>query len=153
MPASVLAGMNLRMSSPLPAAQRVIAIVEDDGAVLNSLEFALVAEDYAVCAFAHALEARDSAEILAADCLVVDYAMPDLDGVALLRELRRRGLRSPAIVIASNPTQRCRQDARAVGAPLVEKPLLGDDLVIQVRAALAASKVKPDAAASPSTPS
>ena len=120
-----------------PAASRLIAVVEDDRAVLNSLEFALEAEGYVVLAFGKATDAKDSLDVLNADCLVVDYAMPDLSGVELLKELRDRGLSCPAIVIASNPKLRCRQEVRAADAPLIEKPLMGRDLVDQISKALA----------------
>ncbi len=111
----------------------LIAIVEDDVAVLNSLEFALGAQGYAVCAFERALDALHSDEILGADCLLTDYALPDLDGAALLHALRSRGLTCPAIFIASSPTARCRQEALQAKAPLIEKPLLGENLYDQIR--------------------
>lgn len=114
----------------------LIGIVEDDLAVLHSLEFALQAEGYDVCALASAAAASRSSELMGADCLIVDYALPDGTGVALLLALRRRGLRCPAIVIASNPTAQCRRDSRVVGAPLIEKPLMGEALSAAIQAAL-----------------
>lgn len=115
----------------------LIAIVEDDRAVLNSLEFSLQADGYDVCGFSCANEARDSAEIMDADCIVVDYALPDLTGVDLLRLLRKRGLTCPAIVIASTPKAKHWSDARSAGAPLLEKPLMGAELRDQIRTSLA----------------
>jgi len=132
--------MSNLMLQKTPLAQRLIAVVEDDRAVLNSLEFALQAGGFGVCGFEQALEARDSDIIMDADCLVVDYAMPGLTGIDLLRELRGRGLKCPAIIIASNPKPGCRRDAQAAGAPLVEKPLMGDDLIDQIRASIASSR-------------
>jgi len=110
----------------------LIAVVEDDPAVLNSLEFALRAEGYAVCPATCAADARASPDFHRADCLVVDYALPDGTGTVLLSELRLGGLRCPAIVIASNPTRECRRQAHAAGAPLVEKPLMGGTLIDQI---------------------
>jgi DNA-binding response OmpR family regulator len=124
------------MLAPPPKLPKLIAVVEDDKAVLASLQFALQADGYDVCGFERATEARDSDEILSADCLVLDYGMPDLSGVALLNALRGKGLRSPAIIIASNPTARCRQESRDAGVPLVEKPLMGAELGDRIRAAL-----------------
>ncbi len=110
----------------------LIAIVEDDRAVLNSLQFALEAQGYAVCGFERAVDALNSSEIMSADCLVLDYGLPDVDGVALLLALRRRGAASPAMIIASNPSARCRQEASLAGAPVIEKPLMGDVLVQRI---------------------
>lgn len=128
------------MAAPAPKALPLIAIVEDDRAVLNSLEFALQSEGYAVCGFERWTDAMASAEVLEADCVVLDYAMPGLTGVALLDRLRANGLACPAIVIASNPGRQCRQEVQAAGAPLVEKPLLDDALGAHIRAALATPK-------------
>ncbi len=118
---------SLRMHSPVPPAG-LIAIVEDDGAVLSSLAFAMRAQGYAVRAFDRSLDALHSDEILDADCILLDYALPNLDGAALLHALRSRGLSCPAIFVASSPTPRCRQEVAEAGAPLIEKPLMGEDL-------------------------
>ena len=115
---------------------RLIGVVEDDAAVLNSLEFSLQAEGYRVCAFTCAADVDVSQEILHADCLVIDFALPDRTGAALLRALRKRGMTCPAMIIASSPTARCRQEVGAVGAPLVEKPLMGPELIDHIRQAL-----------------
>jgi len=131
------------MASRRSRARRVIAVIDDDAAVLNSLEFALQTEGYAVCAFERPADALASTEILAADCLVVDYAMPGLSGVALLDRLRARGLACPAIVIASNPNVRCRKEVRAARAILVEKPLMGAALGDRIHAALHPGSVTP----------
>ncbi len=121
----------------VPQRAPLIAIVEDDCAVLNSLEFSLQVDGYDVCGFNCAHAARDSIEIMQADCLVLDYALPDLTGVDLLRLLRQRGLTCPAILIASTPKARHWNDARSVGAPLLEKPLIGPELRDEIRSALA----------------
>lgn len=120
-----------------PHSQQLIAIVEDDAAVLNSLEFSLQTQGYAVCSFAKAADALGSQEILGADCLVVDYVLPDLDGANMLLALRRRALACPAIMIASNPSLQCRNAATRVGARLLEKPLMGGVLEDAIRSALA----------------
>jgi FixJ family two-component response regulator len=125
--------------SPGSSRPPLIAIVEDDRAVLNSLEFSLQADGYAVCGFQRPADARDSTEIMQADCLVLDYGLPDLTGIDLLHVLRDRGLRCPAIVIASTPTARQWREAAEAGAPLLEKPLMGAMLTDRIRSALAAN--------------
>jgi FixJ family two-component response regulator len=114
----------------------MIAVIEDDVAVLHSLQFALEAQGYRVCAFERASEALSRPALQGVDCLVIDYGLPDLTGVALLGRLRKRGVTCPAVFIASTPTARCRREVAASGAQLVEKPLLGDVLGDQIRAML-----------------
>lgn len=110
-------------------AERHIAVVEDDGAVRASLEFALEAHGYQVSGFACAKDAIDSPSIGKTDCLVIDYALPDIDGLTMLELLRQRGLSHPAIIIASDPTGRCRAEAEKAGAPLIEKPIMAEALL------------------------
>lgn len=118
---------------PSPKHSRLIAVIEDDRAVLDALEFTLQTQGYAVCTFARGRDALRSRTIAGADCLVIDYAMPEMDGITLLRALRRRGLKCPAIIIASNPTLECRKGAMAANAPLLEKPLMDDVLGRRIR--------------------
>jgi FixJ family two-component response regulator len=113
-----------------------IVVVEDDPAVLHSLQFTLETDGYRVCAFGHAAAALASPSLEQADCLVIDYGLPDLHGAALLVQLRSLGIKCPAIFIASNPTPACRRDIAAAGAPLIEKPLMGNVLGDQIRSLL-----------------
>jgi two-component system response regulator FixJ len=114
--------------SSVYAPKHLVAIVEDDAAVRDSLRFAMEADGYAVCLFETARDAIDSHSVMEADCLVIDHMLPDLDGLAMLRQLRRRGLACPAIIVAANPTTQCRQGAKRADAPLLVKPIIGADL-------------------------
>lgn len=122
--------------SALPIRSPVIGIVEDDAAVLNSLTFLLEAEGYVVLAFDHPDQAMESPDLVAADCLVIDYTLPGEDGASLLAQLRSRGVECPAILMASNPSRHCQRAAAQAGVPLVEKPLIGDVLQSRIRSAL-----------------
>ena len=113
---------------PSNAAHERIVIVEDDEAVLNSLDFMFTAAGYRVSPYATVFAAMASPDLADAVCLIVDYALPDGDGLSLLQEQRSKGVRTPAILIASTPSTRCRQQAREAGIPLMEKPLDGDSL-------------------------
>jgi FixJ family two-component response regulator len=115
---------------------RLIAIIEDDSDVLSALRFALEADGYAVCGFRDATQALGSSCIDHADCLVIDYGLPGMDGVELMQALRRRDVACPAIIITGNPTARCRREADAAGAPVLEKPLMAHALAQHIEAAL-----------------
>lgn len=93
-----------------------------DRPVLSSLQFSLAVEGFAVDN-----GASGSVDPGSARALVIDQNYRG-DGLAALRELRAKGCRTPAILIATNPTSRLRASATALGAALVEKPLLGDEL-------------------------
>ena len=103
-----------------------ITVVEDDASLLGALAFALEADGFAVAAFSKArplLEAPPPT-----DCLVVDLRLPDMDGLALIGRLRAGGVHPPAILITTNPDQRCREAAAAALVEIVEKPLMNGEL-------------------------
>lgn len=113
-----------------------ILLVDDDAAVRESLKFTLELEGFSVEAFAsaEALTAFGGPEEPA--CFILDYRLPGVDGLSLLRALRSLGVAAPAIVITSNPSRDMRARAAALDTVLIEKPLLGDELVSAVRASL-----------------
>ena len=115
----------------------LLLLVDDDPAVRASLIFSLELEGFEV-------EAFDSGEALAAyacladpACVVIDYRLPGIDGLSLLRVLRERGETCPAVIITSNPTRSVRQRTADAGAELIEKPLLNDGLTVAIRRLIA----------------
>jgi FixJ family two-component response regulator len=116
----------------------LILVVEDDSAVLASLSFRLVADGFKVCAF-------DSvARLLSADwppeiaCLVVDYGMPTMNGIDLLRHLRNRQMLVPAILVTGDSDATVRDRALAAGfVRIVNKPIRGNVLIEEIRQVLA----------------
>ena len=109
-----------------------ILLVESDPALRAALKFSLELEGFAV--EDHESGAGISAP--AADCLVLDNRMEEGNGLELLAALKRKGLSSPAIILASNPTRAMSRAITAAGARLVEKPLLCDGLVAAIRSIL-----------------
>jgi FixJ family two-component response regulator len=113
-----------------------ILLVDDDPAVRASLAFSLELEGFLIETFECAEELADRSDLPEHGCLVLDYRLPEMDGLSLLNALRRRGVRLPAILITSAPTRSVRTHAAEAGAALVEKPLLCDALTAAVRSAL-----------------
>ena len=114
----------------------LVAVVDDDPAVASSLEFALVVEGYRVNAYHSAMDyiQRQRSHV---DCLIVDYKLDGMDGIAFIEDRERRGALPPPLMIAANPSRRCRQWAAASGVPLVEKPLLDSSLTDRIRSLIA----------------
>jgi DNA-binding response OmpR family regulator len=112
-------------ASLAPRAPRIV-IVEDDPSLLGALAFALEAEGYRVGVHLEAATALGDREPV--DCLVIDLQLPDLDGLSLIAELRQNGVWAPAILITTDPDDRCRKAAAAAKVEIVEKPLLSEDL-------------------------
>ena len=52
-------------------------------------------------------------------CLVLDYNLPDMNGLALLQILRQRGTTMPAILITTHPSRALCARASAMGIRIV----------------------------------
>ena len=118
---------------PSPALTPVIAVVDDDPAVCNSLKFALELEGFSVRVY------RSGAELLAAGlfhdckCFIIDQRMPGMSGMELIAELRERKVSTPAILIISQPNKVLSARAAEAHVPIIEKPLLSNALVDKIR--------------------
>jgi two-component system, LuxR family, response regulator FixJ len=116
-----------------------VAVVDDDAAVRHALKFALEFEGLRVFLY-------DSAQALLADpeltrhgCLVIDYRMPEIDGLELVETLHERGLAIPIIMITGRATSGMRVRASRAGiATVLEKPLSDGALGDAIRSALSA---------------
>lgn len=123
------------LQKSLPGQSRPkIAVVDDDEAVRASLKFMLEIDGFTARTYSTAAAFLDSAGLDSYSCVIVDQVMPDMTGLSLLGEMRRRGYRSPAVLIVSNPTAEVRELAAAAGVPVIEKPLFGNALSEMLRA-------------------
>ena len=127
------------VNTPLQPAKwaPVVAVVDDDLAVCRSLKFSLELEGFSVRTFASAAELFAASGIDACDCFVIDQRMPGMTGMELVAQLRQQTIRSPIILLISHPNAAVRAAAAKAGVPIVEKPLLGDALVEEIREACA----------------
>jgi two-component system response regulator FixJ len=108
----------------------MVAIVDDDQAVRESLRFLLEVAGYDVTTFDSAQEYLDHLDRQSATCLVVDQHMPRTTGLQLLTLLRERGAALPTALITGSLSSDLARQATALGAVLVlEKPLAGDALL------------------------
>jgi two-component system, LuxR family, response regulator FixJ len=114
----------------------MILIVEDDEGVREALRFSLATEGHAVRTFASAASILAARDLPESGCLVFDYRLPGMNGLDLLTELRRRGVRLPAVLITTLPSNGLRAQAAAAHVPIIEKPLTGDALSNWVRESL-----------------
>ena len=120
------------LTRPLPA----LIVVDDDAAVRQSLKFALEMEGFAVWLYADARALLDEPNLPTYGCLLIDYYLPDLDGLQLLAKLRNRGVVLPAFLVTGHPSLALRRRVEQAGIRLVEKPLLGDGLADMIRNSL-----------------
>lgn len=117
-----------------------VLVVDDDAAVRASLKFALEVEGFQVKLYDRGAALLADANLPERACLVVDYRMPDIDGIELIERLRRLNVTLPAILITVRVTKQLRMLAQKLGLTAVlEKPLSDSELVESIRAALAST--------------
>ena len=85
----------------MPEEPRVV-VIDDDEAVLDSLQALLAAEGLSASTFSSARAFLDDHARGLLACLVTDVRMPDMDGLELLAALKRRGPLPPVIVITGH---------------------------------------------------
>jgi two-component system response regulator FixJ len=119
-------------------AGNLIALVEDDDRVRISLSALLRAAGYREAAFESAEKLLAHGMPEEADCLVADVRLPGMDGVALVGELRRRGDRTPVVVVTGHADIPLAVRAmRAGAADFVEKPYGDEQLLASINRAIA----------------
>lgn len=124
-----------------PAEQRsaerpLLTLVDDDAAVGDSLKFLLEMEGFDVATFPNATAVLGALPPDRRGCLVLDFNLPEMDGLDLLSRLRAAGVGQPAVLITSHPNAKLRARARARRVEIVEKPLLTNALVEAVGRAI-----------------
>lgn len=112
----------------------IVAVVDDDQRLLESLEDLLESAGYGVRAFASA-EALLASGLGAMDVLVTDIGMPGMDGFALRDLVQERRPELPVLLITGRHEFADRNPARASGR-LFRKPFDGRALLAAIDHAL-----------------
>jgi EAL domain-containing protein (putative c-di-GMP-specific phosphodiesterase class I)/CheY-like chemotaxis protein len=117
---------------PTPAtssAPRVL-LVDDEPVTARGYARLLMAEGYDVTVANAGREAARLAENIGFDVVVSDLAMPDMDGLGLLRAIRRNDLDVPMIFLTGSPALETAVRAIEYGAfRYLVKPVGGDELI------------------------
>src|SRR3982750_1393414 len=114
-----------------------LLLVDDDPPIRRMLEQTLSAEGYSVSAAADGGAALAAVERSLPDAIVLDVSMPGLDGRAVTRRLRAKGLRVPILLLTARDAVHERVAGLDAGADdYLVKPFDTDELGARVRALL-----------------
>jgi two-component system response regulator FixJ len=124
------------VSSPKPT----VYVADDDADVLGSLRFLLETDGFKVLTFRNGTALLKALDHTPVDCFLIDYRMPDINGVDLARGLRERGVMAPVILISGHYDDGLAARAAAAGVrDFLLKPLLDDNLAKRIRNAISAN--------------
>jgi FixJ family two-component response regulator len=102
----------------------VIAIVDDDPSFREALERFLKTFTVRVRSFASGEEFLESSELRRVSCLLLDLAMPGMNGIEVKQELGARGLRIPTIFVTAHADEEMEPHLMAAGAiAILPKPV------------------------------
>jgi two-component system response regulator MprA len=114
-----------------------VLVVDDDPPIRRMLERTLAAEGYAVAVAGDGGAALASVERSAPDVVVLDVAMPGMDGLAVCRRLRRAGLLLPILLLTARDALPDRVSGLDAGADdYLVKPFAPEELLARIRALL-----------------
>jgi FixJ family two-component response regulator len=118
----------------------LVAVVDDDESVRESLPDLLNEFGFAAVSFSSARAFLTSESMPRTDCLVLDIAMPGMSGFDLQQELKSRGGQIPIIFITAHKDDALRTRAYQNGAAgFLLKPFSDTDLLRALTNALETS--------------
>lgn len=117
----------------------MVHIVDDEEALRDSTRAVVAAAGFRTATYASAQEFLSG--IREPGCALVDVRMPEMDGIALLREMEARHMDMPVIVMTGFADVPLAVNAMKAGASdLVEKPCPRDELIAAIKRALSKTK-------------
>ena len=123
------------------ALRSTVFVLDDHAVVRDSLQWLVEANGIAVQTYASASEFFADYDLRRPGCLLIDVSMPGMGCLALLDELRARGIRLPVILMSgSRDPDVAVQAARYGVLDFLEKPFTDTLLLQRVRRGLALDK-------------
>jgi DNA-binding response OmpR family regulator len=122
-----------------------VLLVEDEPRIASFLEKGLRAKGYATTVVSDGRGALDALRRGEHDLVVLDLGLPDVDGLAVLEELRGTGDRTPVIVLTARDDVRVTVAALDAGADdYMAKPFAFDELLARIKVRLRAAPAAED---------
>jgi putative two-component system response regulator len=139
--------MTWELRRSLSANRRLrVLCVDDEPVILHILRRLLEVQGFEVVTCGDATTALSTFTEGAFDFVMTDIHMPGMDGLALTRALRDRQPELPVIIVTGHGTVDTAIEALREGATgMLVKPFTGQELMVEVRRALAAAQMRYEA--------
>ncbi len=114
-----------------------ILLVEDEKSLADIIKKGLEDEGYAVDVAYNGEDGLFMAENEPSDLILLDIMLPIIDGMRILKRIRRRGVKSPVLLLTAKDTIMDKVSGLDSGADdYLTKPFLFDELLARIRALL-----------------
>lgn len=114
-----------------------LLIVEDEPKMARMLQRGLGEEGYQVDVCTRGEDAKRQARAVAYDAIVLDWGLPDIDGVTIVRELREAGSHTPVLMLTARGTTGEKVTGLRAGADdYLVKPFDFEELLARIAALL-----------------
>ncbi|MGH7848386.1 MAG: sigma-54-dependent transcriptional regulator [Candidatus Binatia bacterium] len=124
-----------------------ILIVDDEPFNLDLLEQELAERDFTVERAADGNNALQKIESFQPDLILLDYMMPNMNGIEVLKEIRRRGNQVPVVMVtAYGSIERAVQAIKEGAYDFIPKPFESEHLILTVQKALERESLKREVA-------
>ncbi len=116
-----------------------VYILDDDNAVVNALTMLVQIMGWPVQAYTSSAVFLSSLQLEPPrGCLLLDYQMPDYDGLAVLNELNRRNIKLPAVMITAHSDDPQLIQTTPPGlVKIIAKPVNEDVLLASIQSLMA----------------
>ena len=122
-----------------------ILLIEDDPNITDFMEVVLGQERYQLTVASTGMEALTAFQTTSIDLVLLDLGLPDIDGIDLLKILRKR-MHLPIIIISARNNEEEKVKALDLGADdYVTKPFGTNELLARIRTALRHQNVQTEA--------
>jgi heavy metal response regulator len=114
-----------------------ILIVEDEESLADIIKKGLKEEDYAVDVEYNGEEGLFMAEDEPSDLIILDIMLPIVDGMTILKTIRKAGVKTPVLMLTARDTLMDKVSGLDSGADdYLTKPFLFEELLARIRALL-----------------
>jgi two-component system response regulator FixJ len=122
----------------------VVHVIDDDDGLRESLAYLLEANGVTTRLYDSAIGFLDGLGEVGPGCILTDVRMPQMNGLELVRELRRRECDMPVVVMTGHADVGLAVEAMKTGVvDFIEKPFAEEVLLRAVKEALASPRYRP----------
>lgn len=114
-----------------------ILIVEDEPSLLKSISRRLREEGYSVDTAEDGEDGQELIEVVEYDCIILDIMLPVINGLAVLKHIRNKGIKIPVLLLTARDAIEDKVKGLDLGADdYLTKPFSFDELLARIRALL-----------------